>query len=112
MKIYWRCKDIPELANLSRPERRKVWRGCYLEILHFWQFWMGQLAIFIFTVLGDVIGLVLQDRFGVSEAVYYACALAGVLTGCLIDGWIYCTVVIDRLRPYFREYLAANQISH
>ena len=111
MKIYWRAKDIPELAGLSRPERRQAWQHSYLQILCFWQFWIGQLAIFVFSVVGYVMGLILQERFGVSDGAAEACTLVGVVTGCLIDGWIYCTIVIDRLRPYLREFIAANQLS-
>ncbi|MGO9246409.1 MAG: hypothetical protein ACLPT4_13585 [Verrucomicrobiia bacterium] len=112
MKIYLLAKQIPELANLSRSDRRKVWRHCYWDMLGFWQLWAGLAALIVFAILGDIIGLVLWGRFGFSQTVSYACALVGGLTGCLIDGWIYCAIVIERLRPRFRDYIAANKISN
>ena len=112
MKIYLFAKQIPELANLSRSERRRVWRHCYLNILGFWEFWAGKSAMVVCTVVGDIIGLVLQDRFGFSDGVSLACALIGLLIGNLIDGWIFCTKVTERLRPCFRNYLTPNKISN
>jgi hypothetical protein len=111
VKVYWGFKDVPELANLSGTERRKVLRACFRLAYRQWPFWVGQLAIFVFALLGDLIGLVLQYRFGFSEAVCYACGLAGVLTGCLIYTLVYYTILIDRLRPRFREYLGASRTS-
>jgi hypothetical protein len=112
VKIYLLAKQIPELANLSRSNRRKVWRHYYWNVLGFWQFWVGQAALIVFAILGDITGLMLQDRLGFSDGVSLACALAGGLIGCLIDGWIFCTIVVERLRPRFRDYIATNKISN
>ena len=111
MKIYLRAKDIPELANLSRAERCKVWRHCFWKMYGFWQFWVGLSVFSVFAMLGDFIGLVLRYSFGFSEAVSFACTLVGMVIGGLIYGWIHCTAVIERLRPYLREHIAANPAS-
>ena len=61
MKIYWGWKDVPELAGLSRSERRKVMRDCFSRFgFGFWQFWVGELAIFVFACLGGVTGVALR----------------------------------------------------
>jgi hypothetical protein len=109
MKIHWRWRDIPELAGLSRSEQRKVVRDCFFRFgFRLWQFWAALAAMLVFAVSGKVAGLLLWDRFGLPEAVAYACTLAGVLIGCLIYYLVYFGVLMDRLRPHFR---AASQCS-
>ena len=46
MKIYWSLKSIPELADLSKDERRRVWKAMtgksFMSIpepFRHWQFW-------------------------------------------------------------------------
>jgi hypothetical protein len=110
MKIYWGCKNIPELAGLSRGERRKVVRDCFFRFgFSLWQFWVGQLAIFVFAVVGAIVGVTLHYGFGLPGAVEFACGLVGVLIGCLIYSLLYFGVVIDRLRPHFRDCIAERK---
>ena len=107
MKIYRGWKDVPELAGLSRSERRKVVRDCFFRFgFSLWQFWVGQLAILVFAALGELTGAALRYWFGLPAAIGYACGLVGVLTGCLIYCLLYFGVVMDRLRPHFRDYIA------
>jgi hypothetical protein len=113
MKIYWGWKDVPELAGLSRSERRKVVRDCFFRFgFGLWQFWVGQLAIVVFAVLGEVTGVTLRYGFGLPAGVDYACALVGGLIGLLIYSVLYYGVVTDRLRPHFRDYIAAHKNSN
>ncbi len=113
MKIYWGFKDVPELAGLSRSARRKVVRACFFRFgYRQWPFWLGQLAIFVFVVLGETVGFILHDGLGFSEPIEYVCGLIGVLIGCLIYGLLYYSILMDRLRPHFREYIAGQQISN
>jgi hypothetical protein len=110
MKIYRGWKDVPELAGLSRSERRKVVRDCFLRFgFGLWQFWVGQLAILVFALVGSIIGFVLHDGFGLPSAVELACGLVGVLIGCSIYSLLYYGVVMDRLRPRFRDYIAERK---
>ena len=109
MKFYSGIKNVPELQGLSRAERRKVLRDCFFKHgFRLWQFWVGQLAIVVLAIMGDVVGVVLQYGYGFSDLVCFACGLVGVVMGCLIYSWIYYTVVIERLRPHFRDYLVAH----
>jgi hypothetical protein len=111
MKIYHGLKDVPELSGLSRPERRKVVRDCFAKVgFGLREFWLGQSAIFIFSALGWTADILLQDVFGFPRAIGLACLLAGVLTGCLIYGWIYYTVLLEKLRPHFRDYIAGGKL--
>ena len=112
MKIYWGWKDVPELAGLSRSERRKVVRDCFSRFgFGFWQFWVGELAIFVFACLGGVTGVALRYGFGFSATVDYACAFIGLMIGLLVYSLIYYSVVLDRLRPRFRDYIAHRKVN-
>ena len=111
MKMYWRWRDVPELTALSRSQRRTVVRDCFFRFgFRLWQFWVGQLAIFVFAVLGAIVGVALRYGFGLPGAVELACGLAGVLIGCLIYSLLYFGVVMHRLRPHFRDYIAERKI--
>ena len=111
MKMYWRCKDVPELAELSRSERRKVVRNCFFNFgFRLWEFWIGQAAIFICGFLGMMVGVVLEYVFGFPYIVDFACRLIGVLIGCSIYTWIYCGVILEKLRPHFRDYLQSHKV--
>jgi len=109
MKIYWGWKDVPELADLSRSERRKVVRDCFFRFGFGLWFWLGELAIFVFAVLGMVGGVTLRYGFGLSATVDYACVFIGLMVGLLIYSLIYYSVVLDRLRPHFRDYIAQRK---
>jgi hypothetical protein len=110
MKIYWGWKDVPELAGLSPSERRKVVRDCFFKFGFGLWFWVGQLAIFVFALLGEVTGVILCDGLGLPPAVYYACGLVGVLIGCLLYSVLYYAVVMERLRPHFRDYITQTKV--
>ena len=81
-------------------------------VLHQMPFWLGQSFLLVCVLVGDGIGLTLQYRFGLSDEIHCACAIAGLVIG----GWgfslIYYNVLVERFRPQLREYLATHQISN
>jgi uncharacterized membrane protein YccC len=86
-------------------------RDCFFRFgFGLWQFWVGQLAIGFFAFLGGITGVVLRYEFGFPAAVDYACGLVGVLIGCLIYSVLYFGVLMDRLRPHFRDYIAQRKV--
>ena len=110
MKIYCGWKDVPELAGLSPKERREVVRDCFSRYgFGLWQFWAGLLAIAVFGALGMAIGVTLQYGLGLSAVVHYACQFLGLMIGLLIYGLIYYSIVLERLRPHIRDYLARKK---
>ena len=109
MKIYCGFKDVPELAGLSRTERRRVIRACFWKFgFGLWQWWAAFLVLWVFWSLGGLAGIIAEDVFGLSVAVCCACGLIGLMIGWLIYSLIYYSVVIDRLRPHFRDYIASR----
>jgi uncharacterized membrane protein YeaQ/YmgE (transglycosylase-associated protein family) len=113
VRIYWGFKDVPELANLSRSQRRKVLRACFRKFAyHQWLYGVGISLIYLLGFVGDMIGLVLQDKFGFSDRFDEVCGIIGTIIGGLICMLIFYTILIERFRPYLREYLATHQISN
>ncbi len=111
MKIYWHWSDVPELAGLSRAQRRQVVRNCFFQTgFGLWQFWLGQSAIFLCSVVGTTVGFALEDVFDFPVSVTVACGLAGVLIGCTVYGWIYYAIIVEELRPCFRDYLQTHPV--
>jgi len=111
MKIYHGLKDVPELAGLSRSERRQVLRACFIRFgFSDWHWWLAASAELVFILLGGFVGIVLHYLFGFPAFVDYACKAAGLAMGLSIYGIIYYSVVIDRLRPRFRDYIAAGKL--
>lgn len=112
MKVYRGFKDVPELAALSRQQRREVVQACWRPFIYReWSFWVGIFLIHFLGFVGVVIGLILQDQIGVSDWGLYACSVTGALIGGLACSLIFYTILIERFRPHLREYLATHQIS-
>jgi len=106
MKIYWRYKDVPELAALSWREQRKVVRVCIWKFgFRHWQCWVVFLVCCLFIMFGVTAGVTLQYEFGFPLAVHLACNMIGLCIGSMI----YHNVLVKQLRPHFRDYIAKEQ---
>src|SRR5713226_713456 len=94
MKIYWTLKQIPELRDLPKGERKRVWRDCYMTPKH--------MVIYVFvvvTVCFPLTWLINQAKMPTWTFV----ALSGLCAG--IASFIVSQVLIECLRPSIREYL-------
>jgi hypothetical protein len=111
MKLYFSKSQVPELAGLTRLQRRLVYQ-CGLEALLTEQpsiMWVCTLCLFGGLLVGVVAGWMAVNRNGLSDPVGWekkllvvsACGLAGAMIGAFI-GAQYLTA---RLRPYFRRVL-------
>jgi hypothetical protein len=110
MKICWGYKNVPELAGLSRSERRKVVRACFFEFAPgLWQWWVASLSIPVFGSLGGLAGIIIEDIFGLPDAVYYVSGFIGLMIGSLIYCLIYYGVLVDKFRQFFRDYIAKRK---
>lgn len=106
MKIYWSLKDVPELAHLSLPERRRVHHACNgqafksrrclaalsLCVLSCW------LGILLCAGLLWLLGCSFPIVLGVGSVV-------GGAIGGGIGGLVYGQIVTGYLRPFYADYL-------
>ncbi len=98
MKIYWTLKQIPELRDLPKGERKRVWRDCYMTPKH--------MVIYVFvvvTVCFPLTWLINQAKM----PTWTFAALSGLCAG--IASFIVSQVQIERLRPSIREYLNEHE---
>ena len=111
MKIYWSLKSVPELAALTRKQRRRVHEQCLRR--HFWlaratrRSVAAYLALF-FTFLIIVAG---------GDSILSACGIAGsiwvtsglALIGALAGWFVFSRIAIPILRPFYREFIERDE---
>ncbi len=109
MKLYFANSQIPELAGLTRPQRKAVYQ-CALETLLAERpsaVWDGAPWVFGGILSGVLAGwlVVTSNHLSHLFLVVTAAGLAGVLVGIFIGTQI----LTARLRPYFRRVLEERQ---
>jgi len=102
MKIYWRQKDIPELASLPPEKRRAAYRACYEQAIRLWPRGVGWLACLLGAALGFFVGCLIVP-YSVSISSFVRALAVGIGVG--IGGFIFQQLVAHQMRPYLREYL-------
>ena len=111
MKLYFSLSNIPELAAMTRRQRRLAWQ-CALEALYSEQ--PESLLDCTLWVLGGLLGGAVAGCLAVAGnglfdslggrnklLVVAACGLAGVMAGVFIAAQLQ----TSRLRPYLRRVL-------
>ncbi len=103
MKLYFTLAQIPELANLPTRQRRFVHWAAYNQFCHEKR-WsdivrLSRPLIFLGTPL--VLEVVLRP-LGVRYPLLVAVAIGVGL------GIVYSCALFERLRPYYRKYLAEH----
>jgi hypothetical protein len=96
MQIYWTLKSIPELAQLPRAERRRVWRHVYWKTFDHWQAWAGLFACGACAAMGTLFGGLLGSGF------------IGAAMGGGVGGFIFSQAAIAVARRYYADLLRAN----
>ena len=103
MKIYWSCKDVPELAGLSGPERRRVHWACYGQAFKSRRCMLALLVCGLCGGLGIAVGGSFHWLFGFPPSIWLQLICGGIGGG--IGGFIYSQVVTDYLRPFYADYI-------
>ena len=106
MTFYFTLSQVPELAGLTRRQRRLVYR-CALEALFAEEpstVWLGGPWITGGILTGALAGWLVVAAAGLAHSkllVIAAGGLAGALVGIFIGGQLFNA----RLRPYYRRVL-------
>ena len=103
MKTYWSFKDVPELAELSRPEQRCVHRACYWRAFRSPRCMAALVICGLCAGIGSGLGGSLHWLLGFQPIIWYQ-AIGGAVGGG-IGGFIYSQVVTDYLRPFYADYI-------
>ena len=97
MKIYWTPKQLPELRDLPKDQRKRVWRACYMAPKH------KVINVFVALSVAPVVWLI-----GLAKMpAWTAAVLSGLSMGIIL--FIVEQVQIERLRPSIREYLKEHE---
>jgi outer membrane lipoprotein SlyB len=105
MSLYFTLSQVPELAGLTRRQRRLVYQ-CALQALFAEQpstVWVGGPWITGGILAGALAGLAVAAA-GLSQSKLLIIA-AGGLAGALLGTFIGAQLVTARLRPYYRRVL-------
>ncbi len=106
MRLYFKLSQVPELAGLTRRQRRLVYQ-CALEALFAEQpstVWVGGPWITGGILAGALPGGLAVAADGLSRSKLLVMA-AGGLTGALLGIFIGAQILTARLRPYYRRVL-------
>jgi hypothetical protein len=115
MKVYWSLRSIPELADLSRAEQRRLWRECWWMVLDHWQVWLvfalGSLGLLGCMYLCMYLAAFLTILGGLGWLLAWLLALivvSGLWGG--IFSFTLDQVSIPLARPYLRAAREANRV--
>ena len=99
MNIYWTFKQIPELRDLPKDQRKRVWLDCYMTPKH------KVINLFVLpTVLVSVVWLTSQAKM----STWTSTVLAGLSAGLI--SFILQQMQFERLRSSIREYLKEHKV--
>ena len=105
MRIYWAWKSIPELAGLSKDERRRVLKATGQKQFRHWQVWAAFLAAWlVLYLLADMALPALGDLIPF-KVVRVAVSL--VAMGLVVV--FLRQVMVHFMRPHIREQLQREQ---
>jgi len=109
--IYWTLKSVPELAALTRKQRRRVHEQCLRH--HFWYASATRRSItaylsLIFTIVIVCIGgESVLSALGMADHFWSIYISAGI--GFLAGSFVFSRIAIPVLRPFYHEFIERNE---
>jgi NhaP-type Na+/H+ or K+/H+ antiporter len=106
MSIYWSLKSVPELAPLTRKQRRRVHERCLRR--HFFAVRATARSISAYVaaiVIASVfifLGASIPIPSGVARSI---CFIISALVGFELGRFILSRIAIPVLRPFYREFI-------
>ena len=107
MNIYWSLKSVPELATLTRKQRRQVHEQCLQR--HFFRApattrSISAFAAALFTTMAfGVFGVSIPEMFGAPDKIWFFRFSASV--GFAAGRFILSRIAIPVLRPFYQEFI-------
>ena len=107
MSIYWSLRDVPELAPLTRKQRRRVHERCLRR--YFWgapitrRSITAYLVLLVFLLGSLLAGVSLSRVFGYPDSVWFIGTSA--LFGAVFGKYIFSRIAIPVLRPFYRDFI-------
>jgi hypothetical protein len=107
MRIYWSLKSVPELAALTRKERRRVHEECLRR--HFWRAPASCRSITAHLAQIFILAGIMFVCISISGAcgmkpnfwIFLVSAFIGMPAG----SFVFSRIAIPVLRPFYREFI-------
>lgn len=101
LKIYWSLKSVPGLSQMSKKDRKVIWRRCYLKSFRNWQTWVAVGACIACAGIGNILGQI------------WGAETISTAIGAGIGGLILGLVTAEMESRNIREYLDSHpEIRH
>ena len=110
MSIYWSLKSVPELASLTRKQRRRVHEKCLRR--HFFharattRSFLAYLAFLLIALVFVVCGASLPTSSGMAGGPWF-CGSAAV--GFEVGRFVLSRIAIPVVRPFYRDFMQAHR---
>jgi hypothetical protein len=100
MKLYLTLKSIPELSDLPRKQRGKLWRKNFLKGLAHWQTLCALVVHFIWSFTISSIIQMVSEKYPTINILFYAIA-NGIGFG--IGFCFFFVIWVEQVRPYIKN---------
>ena len=106
MSIYWSLKSVPELAPLSRKQRRRVHERCLRR--YFLRAPVTRRSVVAYLILLAILmssgftGLYIASIFGWSDSLAVG---VSAFFGATVGSYIFSRIAIPVLRPFYQEFI-------
>jgi hypothetical protein len=109
MSIYWSLKSVPELAPLTRKQRRRVHEQCLRR--HFFlarataRSVLAYGAALLITSILVFLGASISAGSGITRSVWL---IVSALVGFALGRFVLSRIAVPVLRPFYREFIEGH----
>jgi len=113
MSIYWSLKSVPELAPLTRKQRRRVHEQCLRR--HFFRARAtarsvsAYAAALLIAIIFAIVGASIPAGSGVARSVWF---IGLALVGFELGRFVLSRIAIPVLRPFYCEFIERDIREH
>ena len=109
MQIYWRLKDVPELARLAPKERRRVHELClrryFLDTRPTRRSIAAYGAFLCCGISTGILGGALVARVAGSDSLW---RIEAMTIGMMLGWFLFTRIAIPSLRPFYSEFIESE----
>ena len=110
MKIYWRLKDVPELALLSPKQRWRIHELClrrqFLYKRPTSRSFTAYIVFLTCSISVAILGSDVVSRFVGSHSIW--CASVAMSIGIMFGWFMFNVVAVPGLRPFYQAYIESE----
>ena|SRR5207244_2422847 len=108
--IYWRLKDVPELASLGPKERRRVHELCLRRHFLYTRPTRRSLAAFAAMLCCPIsVGILGSDLLArVPSSAPFPYDIAAMTIGAMFGWFVFTRIAIPYLRPFYSNFVESE----